>query len=312
MGVTFLKIFILSLRNRFTLLLLRFVMRRWTDSHVLKRVYSFYDPNNLRRSSMAPRRKKKIISVGKYGERVELDLNEHIDYRYFFFGYFDDLPKATVNRIGSSDEVFFIDVGANVGLISIAIASEGYRTLAIEPLRNNIKKFRVNLKLNPYVHLDIIESAVGAPEFVANSRFIEIFTPPGNAGASSSSKSWNPSYEASSINLVRIDTLDNLCLSILDSSIFTKLLIKIDVEGMELDVIAGATEILRRYRPLFLIEWKPDKEIFSKYFELENFLSSNGYKLSTRIILGDFTPNLFFNPKLNYENVLLLPMEFST
>ena len=312
MGVRFLRIFILSLRNRFTLLLLRFLMRRWADSHVLKRLYSFYDPNNLRRSSMAPRRKKRIISVGKYGERIELDLNEHIDYRYFFFGYFDDFPKATVNRIGSRDEVFFIDVGANVGLISIAIASEGYRTLAIEPLWNNIKKFRVNLMLNPYVRLDIIESAVGAPEFVANSRFIEIFTPPGNAGASSASKNWNPSFEASSVNLVRIDTLDNLCLNILDSSIFTKLLIKIDVEGMELDVIAGATEILRRYRPLFLIEWKPDKEIFNKYFELLNFLSFNNYKLATQITLGDFTPNDLFNPKLNYENVLLLPIEFYT
>ncbi len=280
-----------------------------TDSYVVNRIYNFYDPNNLRRHSKVSRRSIVVRSTGKYGERVELDLNEHIDYRFFFLGYFDDVPKSLVNRIGKANEVFFIDVGANVGLVSIAIACEGYQTLAIEPLPFNIKKFRNSLKLNPKLDLEIIESAVGSHSKVSDNEFIEIFTPPGNSGASSSSKAWNPSLQPSDVSLVRLDSLDNLCLHILDSSSFTDLVIKIDVEGMELDVIAGASEILQKYRPQILIEWKPGQNALIKFHELSNMLQVHEYRLSSQISPNELIPNYSFDPYLIYENLLLIPNE---
>ena len=300
---------IASFRNRFSLRMLRLLMSLKTDSYILNRIYNFYDPNNLRRHSKISSRNFVVGSIGKYGERVELDLNEHIDYRFFFLGYFDDVPKSLINRIGEASEVFFIDVGANVGLVSIAIASEGYKTLAIEPLPINIKKLRNNLKLNPKLALEIIESAVGSHNLVSDSQLIEIFTPPGNSGASSSSKTWNPSVQPSEAKLVRIDSLDNLCLHILDSSTFTHLLIKIDVEGMEFDVIAGASEILQKYRPHILIEWKPGQNALIKFQELENVLQTYEYRLSTQISLNGSIPDRSFDPYLVYENLLLIPNE---
>ena len=299
------------LRNRFSLRMLRLLMSLKTDSYILNRIYNFYDPNNLRRHSKISRRNFLVRSIGKYGEQVELDLNEHIDYRFFFLGYFDDVPKSLINRIGKANEVFFIDVGANVGLVSIAIASEGYKTLAIEPLPINIKKLRNNLKLNPNLAIEIIESAVGSHNLVSDSQFIEIFTPPGNSGASSFSKTWNPSFQPSQATLVKIDSLDNLCLHILDSSTFTHLLIKIDVEGMEFDVIAGASKILLKYRPHILIEWKPGQNALMKFQELEKVLKAYEYRMSPHISLNGSIPDCSFDPYLVYENLLLTPNKLS-
>jgi FkbM family methyltransferase len=252
-----------------------------------------------------------VRSTGKHGERVELDLNEHIDYRFFFFGFFDDVPRTLIRKMGKANEVFFIDVGANVGLVSMAIAAEGYKTLAIEPLPVNISRFNNNLRLNPALDLEIIESAVGSNSLVSDHKFIEIFTPPGNSGASSSSKGWNPSFQASVVQLVRIDTLDNLCLHILDSSKFSDLLLKIDVEGMEMEVIGGATKILDKYRPRILIEWKPGQNALNKFQELEITLRTFDYRLSPQISLNECVPIGAFDPNLNYENILLIPNELS-
>ena len=311
MRAKLLRILVLSLRNRYSIRLLRYSMLLKTDSHRLRRVYHFYDPNNLRRISKISRRKILVLSTGKQGERVELDLNEHIDYRFFFFGFFDDVPRTLIRKIGKANEVFFIDVGANVGLVSMAIATEGYKTLAIEPLPVNISRFKKNLSLNPPLDLEIIESAVGSYSLVSDHEFIEIFTPPGNSGASSSLKGWNPSFQASVVQRVRIDTLDNLCLHILDSSKFSDLLLKIDVEGMEMEVIAGATKILDKYRPRILIEWKPGQNASNKFQELEITLRTFDYRLSPQISLNEYVAIGRFDPNLNYENILLIPNEFS-
>jgi FkbM family methyltransferase len=306
-----LRILVLSFRNRYSLHLLRYLMLLKTDSHQLRRVYHFYDPNNLRRFSSISRRRILVRSTGKQGERVELDLNEHIDYRFFFFGFFDDVPRTLIGKMGKANEVFFIDVGANVGLVSMAIAAEGYKTLAIEPLSVNIDRFKKNLRLNPALDLEIIESAVGSYSLTSDHKFIEIFTPPGNSGASSSSKGWNPSFQASVVQRVRIDTLDNLCLPSLDSSKFSDLLLKIDVEGMEMEVIGGATKILEKYRPRILIEWKPGQNALNRFQELEITLRTFDYRLSPQISLNESVPIGGFDPYLNYENILLMPNELS-
>ena len=61
-------------------------------------------------------------------------------------------------------------------------------------------------------------------------------------------------------------TLDNVKLSQVD-------FIKIDVEGMEIDVLRGATKILKKHRPMMLIEHiKSDKKV------LVDMLRSFGYK----------------------------------
>lgn len=48
-------------------------------------------------------------------------------------------------------------------------------------------------------------------------------------------------------------------------------LIKIDVEGMEMDVLLGAEKIIQQYKPLIYIEAKENKEFDEINFFLRNF-----------------------------------------
>jgi FkbM family methyltransferase len=66
--------------------------------------------------------------------------------------------------------------------------------------------------------------------------------------------------------LVRKMTLDELNLPRLD-------FIKIDIEGMEMEALAGARETIRKYRPILLIE-----KIKTDNQQLEQWLRENGYQ----------------------------------
>jgi FkbM family methyltransferase len=283
------------------------MMRRFPRSSFLKKLFSFYDPNNVRRHSNISIYNLPVHSIGRDGEHMLLDLNQHIDYKYFFLGYFDDLPGKLISRMGSSRDVLFIDVGANIGLISIPIALKGYQTVSIEPLPHHIIRFRENLRLNPAAKLLLLESSVGSQVDEGGFRNLTIFSPPGNSGASSSDPNWNPSVGPSQSFVVPLSTVDELCADILEKKTFTDVLIKIDVEGMELEVMSGCKKIIEDFRPVILFEWKPKTQIVEKYHKLKEFLLENSYRLQETDLVGSGVVIEEFNPQKVYENLLMIP-----
>ncbi|WP_249164013.1 FkbM family methyltransferase, partial [Bradyrhizobium liaoningense] len=66
--------------------------------------------------------------------------------------------------------------------------------------------------------------------------------------------------------LIRKMTLDELNLPRVD-------FIKIDIEGMEMEALAGARETIKKYRPILLIE-----KIKTDNRQLEQWLKDNGYR----------------------------------
>jgi len=69
---------------------------------------------------------------------------------------------------------------------------------------------------------------------------------------------------------VPLRTLDSFHLHQLD-------VLKVDVEGMELEVLQGAERTIRECRPAMLVEWhKSDRG------ELENWLWEHGYSIELR------------------------------
>ncbi|MGH7064442.1 MAG: FkbM family methyltransferase [Stellaceae bacterium] len=77
-------------------------------------------------------------------------------------------------------------------------------------------------------------------------------------------------YSPAAAHHIRCLKLDSLSLKRLD-------LVKVDVEGMELEVIAGAAAHIARHRPILLVEWlKSDKPQLRA--EIGNF----GYRIIER------------------------------
>jgi FkbM family methyltransferase len=171
------------------------------------------------------------LSLQMYGEWAEEEL-----YLLSFFLH----PGAVV-----------VDVGANIGTHALAfsrfVTSEG-RVIAIEPQERVFDLLAAKVLLNGLQHVTCIRALAGQE---TEMRFL-----PATERASGTS---------ASVSFVNIDTakatgtqcgllvplqllkLDDLALAGCD-------LIKVDVEGMELDVLLGAGNTLRNFRPIVYFE----------------------------------------------------------
>ena len=131
------------------------------------------------------------------------------------------------------------DVGAHVGyytaLASIRTGSTG-RVIAFEPRPLNLRFLRCHLRLNHLANVTVIESCVG--ETTGEARFD---TRTGTGTGHLSDDGELP---------VKLVSLDGL---VQQGTIPAPHVIKMDVEGAELRVLAGAENILRTARPILLI-----------------------------------------------------------
>lgn len=140
-----------------------------------------------------------------------------------------------------------LDVGANIGLTSIAMAisSPSSRILSFEPSPRNAALFRKNLER--WENVEVIEAGVGEEEGEIN--FLVV-----NAGANCHVTTAEYEY-ANSAGFrplrVPVVTLDSF-LPKIDAPVS---LIKIDVEGYEPNVLSGARELIARYRPWIWLEF---------------------------------------------------------
>jgi FkbM family methyltransferase len=135
-----------------------------------------------------------------------------------------------------------VEVGANIGVLTVPLARlagpQG-RVIAFEPQRIVHQMLCGNLALNAIANVVVHHAAAGRAEGSITVPMVN-YQALGNFGGISLA----PSGEGEVVPLV---TIDQLGLSACD-------FIKIDVEGMELDVLLGAAATLARFRPRLYVE----------------------------------------------------------
>lgn len=191
------------------------------------------------------------------------------------------------------------DVGANIGTHSVALARHAGTAgtvFAFEPQRVIHGILQTNATLNGLTGIHPIHAAVGAaagqllvPDFVYDNA--------GNYGAIA----MTPAERGWPTPVVALD--DFLWLSRVD-------LVKIDVEGMEADVLDGGREFLARFRPVLFVE--NDRERTSEAV-LSRLLAA-GYRVYWHVVplyrrenWRDDPENVFGNT--GTINVLCIPRE---
>jgi FkbM family methyltransferase len=139
------------------------------------------------------------------------------------------------------------DVGANVGFFSVIAArlvGASGQVVCYEPLEINASLIEHNAALNNFANISVRRAALGRENGTA--RFLTSAVP-----------SWGRLASAGATGqhigeiIVPIECLD----SVVSSDCASKLdFLKIDVEGAEADVLAGAKTVLINAKPLLLIE----------------------------------------------------------
>jgi len=137
----------------------------------------------------------------------------------------------------------FIDVGANVGIYTVAAArrvGESGRVISFEPASNTFSILQRNITLN---HLNNVIAAQLALADKEGSRSLFY-----HVDASRHSLAENESIGFETITTIGLDTF------LSRNQIVRVNLMKIDVEGAEELVLRGAVEVLEKSRPVIVFE----------------------------------------------------------
>lgn len=145
----------------------------------------------------------------------------------------------------------FWDIGSNAGFFAVIgaqLVGESGRVYAFEPTPRMARRARRNAALNDFDQLEVIEAAVSDRDGTATFGM--------NAYSLTNSLKKARLKGAETIE-VRTATLDSMVKS---GEIRPPSCILMDIEGAEIEALAGGIETIRAYRPVLLIEvhWKAD------------------------------------------------------
>lgn len=178
---------------------------------------------------------KEFIFTNDKGLKFILDVSEYVMKQIYLFGiyekpyvnYLSSFPQDTIKTI--------VDIGANIGNYTIALKN-AYPTSTIhsfEPNSINYQRLVKNIELNEFKNIKANQLGLSDKKGELNLYFEDK-----NMGAASLAESAGSKHE-----VIKLDTLDNYCTQ---NSIENIDLLKIDIEGGEINCLKGGVGILEK------------------------------------------------------------------
>ena len=188
------------------------------------------------------------FEVRRLGLRWILNPADFVQSSFYWTGEFEIWDWFHLSRLIRPNSIV-CDVGANFGFYAVMIGQQlapPGRVLAFEPSAETLSRLRTNIRLND------LESMVTAVPLALSDHegtgFLANATPEhlGIAKDNSGSKAL-----ASHGEKISVGTLDRVCS---EQKIERLDLIKIDVEGHEMSVLRGASETIKHFKPVLMLE----------------------------------------------------------
>ena len=163
-----------------------------------------------------------------------------------------------------------LDVGGHIGLVSLPVSrvlAPGGRVFAFEPARANLRYLKRHIALNAAANIEVVEALVGAEPRDA----VAFFEQAGPTGQNSVLA--RDGHRETTRPQITLDTFCN-------ARALRPEVVKIDVEGAEIDVLQGARETLRRHRPLVFLSVHPRhlRALGRDEAELHDCIAALGYR----------------------------------
>jgi FkbM family methyltransferase len=214
-----------------------------------------------------------VLYETHFGFKIYLDLRQlHITFGVLRETY-EKLEVELLRRLVPDDGVF-VDVGANCGYFSLAVAAKrafSGKVVAFEPLPALAALLERSIEANGWSNkIELRKMALGNERGILPLTDAELSI---NAGATrlAIGSSVQPPHR-----FVAVDTLDNLMGGIVPDAI------KVDVEGAEGLFLHGAQGTIHRHKPVVLFEVNPELlTIVSNVVpgDLQHWFQQHGYRL---------------------------------
>jgi FkbM family methyltransferase len=216
--------------------------------------------------------------VVRDGVTYDLDLSQGIDFAVYLGGIYERSTARALTKLVTPSSLV-LDIGANIGAHTLRLAKlvgpHGH-VFAFEPTDFAFRKLQRNLSLNPDLAFGVKpfhcflagKGEADVPDAIYSSW-------PLVGGAELHAKHLGRAMQTEA---AQARSLDSVLAEYAQSSVK---LVKLDVDGYECQVLAGATQMLREDRPIFVMELAPYvlEERGSSLAELLSFFVPNGYAL---------------------------------
>lgn len=177
---------------------------------------------------------KCLIDGGKFWYRED---DKYIGQRIALGKYEPYLTKMILRQAWDS---IVVDVGANIGYYTVLLGKKAKKVYAFEPEKVNFEILEKNIKENKLENVKLFKMAAGSKKdkgyLMKDKR---------NFG---NNRINNYQLRIKNYESIKIVRLDDLIKEKVD-------LIKIDTQGWEPEVIAGAKNLIKKYHPKIFFEW---------------------------------------------------------
>ena len=237
-----------TFKNKISYYILFRLVRNFLNSEIKIKIYNFYLLLSVKKSSTSHFLLKKC------------DFSEIREINF-------------IKKISKDYKITFIDGGCNYGFFSFFTASlsDENDVIAIDASEKTCKEFRQNLSINNLQNITLLNKVLSEK----SDKQINFY----NGLNDWESSAINSGFKNQSVSLINSITIDK----ILDNKILNKkkLIIKLDLEGYEIQAIYGSIESIRKLKPLIIIELSKyiNHNISYNYKSLENFLINENYQI---------------------------------
>ncbi len=233
----------------------------------------------------------KVHSFNRNGQNISFCVNNESDVIqscHSRLGFYEEKELDDIALVLPNHGII-VDVGANVGnhVVYFSKLGRAHTVIPFEPNPSAIEVLKKNIEINNIlsrVDLSYIGVGVGKEETYLS---LDFALAENNLGAV------RLSHESPN-SKIRINTLDNMLINVKPD------FIKVDVEGMELDVLLGAQRIISECRPILYIETIPRTRL-----DIYKWLESNKYRIDrthSRLDYPHFDRHRYSLIKLNGDS----------
>jgi FkbM family methyltransferase len=222
------------------------------------------------------------LAAGKDGYFLYNRNDQYIGRAIEKYGEFSGLEMELLKQFCAPGNII-MEVGANIGAHTVGLArqvgSRG-RVLAFEPQRLVFQTLCANVALNSLENVECFWAAVGSEDGVVTVPDLDPRQESNFGGVTLLGV--HTGQEVPCLTLDRFITLPSVNV------------IKIDVEGMEAEVLRGSEQVIKRFNPVLYVE----NDRFEKSEALIRLISGFGYHMYWHLP-PMFNPNNFFSNREN-------------